>query len=333
MDPHQAIDISSNALRASITPYGGYLTRLRVAGGGDIVLAHGDQEGRITDDCHLGALVGRHAGRIRAGSFELDGWRHQLVCNATGAHLHGGRVGFGARTWDVLEVGARHLVLGLHSQDGDESYPGRLSVKARFEIVGEDALRLTLDATTTRPTLCNLTWHPYFNLAGHAGGHVGRHHVTIDADHYLPLGSDMCPTGEIAIVDHTPFDLRSSSRLGTGMVAEHPQIRLVEGYDHYFPINGEGLRRAVRLEAPDDRIAMEVWTTQAGVQFYTANTLHLRRYGKQDKTYSRYDAVCVEPQGYPDASNHPAFPDNELRPGEPYHHVTEYRFEVADRAA
>ena len=162
---------------------------------------------------------------------------------------------------------------------------------------------------------------------------MGRHRVTIDADHYLPLGSDMCPTGKIAIVDDTPFDLRSSSRLGTGMVAEHPQIRLVEGYDHYFPINGEGLRRAVRLEAPDDRIAMEVWTTQAGVQFYTANTLLLRRYGKQDKTYSRYDAVCVEPQGYPDASNHPAFPDNELRPGEPYHHVTEYRFEVADRAA
>lgn len=331
MDPHQAIDISSGALRASITPYGGYLTRLRVAGGGDIVLAHGDEEGRVTDDCHLGALVGRHAGRIRAGSFELDGWHHQLVCNATDAHLHGGIRGFGNREWDVRDVGAHHLVLGLLSEDGDENYPGRLDVEARFEVVEERTLRLTFDATTTRPTLCNLTWHPYFNLAGHAGGHVGRHRVTVDADHYLPLATDMCPTGEIASVDGTPFDLRTPSRLGTGMVAEHPQIRMVEGYDHYLIVGGEGLRRAVRLEAPDDRIAMEVWTTQPGVQFYTANSLHLRRHGKQDEQYSRYDALCIEPQGYPDASNHPTFPNNELRPGEHYHQMIEYRFEVARR--
>ena len=240
-------------------------------GGGDIVPAHGDQEGRITDDRHLGALVGRHAGRIRAGSFELDGGvtsrvqRHWRAPARWPRRLRRPRMGRSGRR--RAPPRSRPAL-----EDGEENYPGRLSVKARFEIVGEDALRLTLDATTTRPTLCNLTWHPYFNLAGHAGGHVGRHRVTIDADHYLPLGSDMCPTGKIAIVDDTPFDLRSSSRLGTGMVAEHPQIRLVEGYDHYFPINGEGLRRAVRLEAPDDRIAMEVWTTQAGVPFYTANT-------------------------------------------------------------
>lgn len=333
MDPHQPIEISGRALRASITPFGGYLTRLRVANGRDVVLAHGDPEGRITDECHLGCIIGRHAGRISGGNFELDGWHHQLPCNATDSHLHGGLTGFGAQVWDVLETGPRHLVLGLESPDGHENYPGRLTVRARIEIDEPATLRITFEAETNRPTICSLTWHPYFNLAGHAGGHVGAHRVSIDGDRYLPVGQDHCPTGELESVEGTPFDLRRPRRLNVRMVAGHPQIRLVEGFDHYYVLPGEGLRRAARVESPDERLTMEVWTTQPGLQFYTGNTLHVRRHGKQEEHYGRYDGFCLEPQGYPDASTCPRFPGNELRPGERYEQVIEYRFDVHDRSA
>ena len=332
MDPHQPIDISGSALRASVTPWGGYLTRLRVANGRDLVLAHGHPEGRELDDAHLGCIVGRNAGRIGGGRFELDGWPHQLPCNARDAHLHGGLTGFGARIWEVLEAGSRHLVLGLDSPDGHENYPGQLEVRARISIEGESTLRIVFDARTSRPTLCNLTWHPYFNLAGHAGGHIGAHRIRIEADHWVPLRNDFCPTGEILPVDDTPFDLRTPRRMNTGMVAGHAQTRLVEGFDHYFPIAGAGLRRMAFVEAPDARVTMEVWSTQAGVQFYTGNSLHLPRHGKHDERYGRHDGFCLEPQGWPDASNHRAFPGNELRPGEHYQRTIEYRFAVRGHA-
>jgi aldose 1-epimerase len=331
VDPQQAIEISGAALRASITPFGGYLTRLRVGNGRDVVLGHGNPEGRVTDDCHLGCLVGRHAGRIHAGSFELDGWHHQLPCNGEGAHLHGGRTGFGARVWEVREASARHVELGLVSEDGHENYPGTLDVRARISVVGDSTLRLDLEAWTDRATLCSLTWHPYFNLAGHAGGHVGAHRIMLEADEFLPLSTTHCPTGEVLDVTDTPFDLRRPQRMNVGMVAEHPQIRFAGGYDHYFPIRGEGLRRAARVEAPDERVVMEVWTTQPGVQFYSGNALHVRAHGKQQRAYGHYDGFCVEPHGWPDASNHRRFPSNELRPGERYAHVVEYRFEVPGR--
>ncbi|MDZ7827559.1 MAG: hypothetical protein U5R48_17905 [Gammaproteobacteria bacterium] len=214
---------------------------------------------------------------------------------------------------------------------GHENYPGTLEARARFSIVEETHLRLELTATTDRATLCNLTWHPWFNLAGHQAGHVGAHHVTIDADHYLPLARDHCPTGEVLEVTDTPFDLRAPARMQTGMVSGHPQIVLAEGYDHFFPVAGEGLRRAARVVAPDGRVAMELHTDQAGVQFYTGNGLHLPEGAKADRGYRRHEGFCLEAQGCPDASNHRAFPDNDLRPGTTYRRVIEYRFETPGR--
>jgi len=331
MDPHQAIELSSSALRASITPWGGYLTRLRVANGRDVVLAHRDEAGRKFDEQHLGCLVGRSAGRIRGGMFELDGWHHQLPCNGTDAHLHGGLTGFGACEWTPVNQTASMLELELVSPAGHENHPGTLEVRARFSIVEETRLRLELTAVTDRATLCNLTWHPYFNLAGHQAGHVGTHHVSIEADHYLPLARDHCPTGDVLEVADTPFDLRSPVRMQTGMVSGHPQIVLAEGYDHFFPIRGEGLRRAARVVAPDGRVAMELHTDQPGVQFYTGNSLHLPEGAKAERGYRRHDGFCLEAQGYPDAPNHRAFPDSDLRPRTTYRRVIEYRFETPGR--
>lgn len=328
MDPHQSIELSGPALRASITPYGGYLTRLRLRDGRDVVLAHDDPQARVFDDCHLGCLIGRHANRIRGGMFELDGWHHQLPCNGDDAHLHGGLTGFGAQIWDPVEQSASSLTLRLVSPSGHENYPGTLTVDARIWIQGDATLCLEFTATTDKPTLCNLTWHPYFNLAGHAGGHIGAHRISIDADSYLPMANDCCPVGDIVDVTGTPFDLRQPQRMNTGMIHRHGQIRLAEGYDHCFLIRGEGLRRSARVVSPDERVAMEVWQTQPGLQFYTGNSLDVPKGGKDGERYRRHDGFCLEPEGLPDASNHPGFPGNELRPGETYRQTIEYRFET-----
>jgi aldose 1-epimerase len=332
VDPHQPIDISGDALRASITPYGGYLTRLRLGNGRDVVLAHADQYGREADEQHLGCLVGRVANRLRGGMFELDGWHHQVPCNATDSHLHGGITGFHRQVWTVADQGGRHLELRLVSPAGHENYPGTLTVTARFSVEGAATLRLSMHAETDAPTPCNLTFHPYFNLAGHAGGHVGAHRIAIDASRWLPMATDLCPTGDVVAVDDTPFDLREPRRMNTGMVSSHPQIKLAEmGYDHYFLVDGEGLRRAARVDSPDGRIGLELWTDQAGLQFYTGNTLNLLKGGKQEERYRRYDGFCLEPQAWPDAPNHHHFPNFILRPGESYDWVTEYRFTVTEQ--
>lgn len=326
--PHDGIELCGPKLRASITPFGGYLTRLELADGRDVVLAHADAAVRSFDDQHLGCLVGRCANRIRAGMFELDGWHIQLPCNGIDSHLHGGLTGFGAQVWEVLEQDADRLRMQLSSPDGHENYPGKLVADARFSITGDATLRLELEAVTDKATLCNLTWHPYFHLDGHAAGPVGDHRITIDADAWLPMGNDHCPTGEIADVTDTPFDLRTATRMRSGLEAAHAQIRLAEGFDHCFLIRGEGLRRAARVESPDGRVAMEVWSTQPGLQFYTGNGLTLQKGGKDGARYRRQEGFCLEAQGLPDAPNHRHFPSAILRPGETYRQIIEYRFEV-----
>lgn len=312
---------------ASVSNWGGYLLELRPFGDRDVVLAHADDGGRRGDGLHLGCLIGRHANRIRDGAFEIDGWQHQLPCNAGNNHLHGGHAGFHQRSWRIIDRGSRALELGLRSPSGDEGYPGNLDVVARITLPAAQTLRLEFEAVTDAPTPVSLTWHPYFNLDGHASGSAGGHRIRIDADHYLPMTGEFCPSGEIALVDGTPFDLRRPVVIDEALQARHPQLVLAEGFDHCFVLRGEGLRRAARLEAPSDGLAMEVWTTQPGLQFYTANTLMLPRGGKDGARYHRLSGICLEPQGLPDAPNHPNFPSSILRPGQRYQQIIEYRFE------
>lgn len=327
LDPHEGIELRSSGLRARITPFGGYLTHLELADGRDVVLAHDHAAARSFDDQHLGCLIGRCANRIRSGMFELDGWHIQLPCNGSDSHLHGGLTGFGSQRWGVLARDAKTLRLQLRSPDGHENYPGNLVADARISIEGDTTLRLELEARTDRPTLCNLTWHPYFNLGGHAARQIGAHRILVEADGWLPMGNDLCPTGEIADVTGTPFDLRTLTPMRDGLASAHGQIRLAEGFDHCLLIRGEGLRRAARVEAPDGQVAMEVWSTQPGLQFYTGNGLTLPKGGKEGVRYRRHDGFCLEAQGLPDAPNHANFPTTMLRPGETYRQIIEYRFE------
>lgn len=319
---------SGRGLRARISNWGLYLTELRPDGRRDVVLSHADDGGRRGDGLHLGCIIGRHANRIRDGSFELDGWQHQLPCNAGNNHLHGGHAGFHQQYWEVMTREPRQAHLRLRSPNGQEGYPGNLDVDATLSLPDALSLRLELTAVTDAPTPVNLTWHPYFNLAGHASGSAGDHRIMIDADAFLPMTSEFCPSGEITKVDGTPFDLREPRTIAPLLESRHPQMVVGEGFDHCFLIRGEGLRRAARLEAADGSLAMEVWSTQIGLQFYTGNTLMLPRGAKDGARYRRLSGICLEPQGLPDAPNQDHFPSNILRPGERYHQIIEYRFEV-----
>ena len=360
-----------DSLRARISPWGLYLTHLWPDGQRDVVLGHADPDARRADRQHLGCVVGRHANRIRNSAFALDGWRHELGRNAGDHHLHGGHGGFGQQPWRLTEQAADRARFVLLSPHGQEGYPGNLQVTATLSLPAAQVLRLQLDAVTDAPTPVNLTWHPYFNLDGHKSGTAGSQRILIEADHYLPMAEDFCPTGEILAVDGTPFDLRgrdesgaepavdpatrvaaddlserptdadasgesgetatplprNAGRIEDQLSSHHPQLRLAGGFDHCFVVSGTGLRRAARLESADGQLAMEVWSTQPGIQFYTGNSLALD-HGKDGARYQARSGVCLESQGFPDAPNHAHFPSTILRPGEVYHQVIEYRFEV-----
>lgn len=315
-------------LRARISNWGGYLTELRPDGKRDVVLSHADDGARRDDRLHLGCLIGRHANRIHKGTFELDGSQHQLSRNAGNHHLHGGHAGFHQQYWEVVTREPEQVHLRLQSPNGQEGYPGNLEVVAVISRPTVRSLRLELSAVTDAPTPVNLTWHPYFNLAGHASGSIADHQIQIDADHFLPMTSELCPSGAIMAVDATPFDLRQPQTIRPLLESRHPQLLAGNGFDHCFLIRGEGLRRAARLQAPDASLTMEIWSTQVGLQFYSGNTLELPRGTKQAAYYRRRSGLCLEPQGLPDAPNHNHFPSTILRPGERYHQIIEYRFEI-----
>lgn len=278
---------------------------------------------------YFGATVGRFANRIAHGKFHLDGKEYDLCCNRAGHHLHGGSRGFDHVTWKASpwqRGGSAGVDFSYSSPDGEEGYPGNLSVKASYALNEQDELEISYEATTDAATLVNLTNHTYWNLRGAGSGDIKDHFIALYADHYLPVDADLTPTGEIAPVGGTAFDLRTEQRIGDAFDS-------VKEYDHCFVIRrtsdgitgASGQQRAARaFEATSGR-GMEIFTTQPGIQFYTSNMLP-NVIGRGGKLYSKHSALCLETEGFPDAPNHPAFPNQVLRPGERYKHSTRIRF-------
>jgi aldose 1-epimerase len=265
-----------------------------------------------------GAVFGRVANRIARGTFTLDGRRHQVTLNAGAHHIHGGRNNFSRVLWEPSPVGAAAAVeLRYVSADGEEGYPGRLTVTVRYTLTDDNTLRIEYTAATDQPTPVNLTNHAYFNLAG--AGDVLDHEVQIDADRYTVVDADLIPTGVIAPVAGTALDFRQPAALG----ARHAQLPANRRYDHNFVLNGTGggtvPRFAARVRDPASGRTMEVWTTEPGMQVYTSPL------GERPAT----DApgfYCFETQHFPDSVNHPDFPTTLLRPGATFRSTTEYRF-------
>ncbi len=302
----------------------------------DVMLGFDDLKDYVAVRRFFGATVGRYANRIANGSFELDGQRFQLATNAGAKALHGGLAGFDRKSWSVAATGdkpAPFVTLSYVSADGEEGYPGRLETKVTYSLSGGHELSVAYSAVTDRPTIVNLTNHSFFNLAGvEPGGRILDHHLTIAADSYLPVNAAGIPLGPPNPVDATPFDFRKDHRVGVRIRDLIQQIQIRQGYDHNFCLRGgvtDAPRLAARLEEPKSGRILELWTDQAGVQFYTGNFLDGTATGKFGRIYRQYDALCLEPQAWPDAPNHPDFPSARLDPGQTYRRVSRYRFSVS----
>jgi Galactose mutarotase and related enzymes len=323
---------NKNGMSADITNYGAKITRLFVPDRNnklaDIVLGFDTLEECQEKETYYGAVCGRAANRTKDGKFTIDGKEYTLAVNNGTNHLHGGLVGFNARTWDVLEAGASKLVLQLVSPDGEEGYPGTLTVKVTYEITDDNALSVHYEATTDKPTIVALTQHSYFNLKGAGEGTIKDHYLQLNADFYTILDESFSPSGEIRPVDGTPFDFREPVLVG-------------ERIDDKVYVPGWGIDNnwclsksqkgdcalAGYVYEPASGRKMEVYTTFPGMQVYTGNWIE-KQTGKEGKTYDRQDAICLEAQGFPNSANVPWFPSPVIRPDEKYDEWCVYKFSV-----
>ena len=322
---------NENGMVVKITNYGGIVTELWVPdkGGvlGDVVLGFNNLTDYMGDHPYFGCIVGRYANRIAGGKFKLDGKEYTLAKNNGNNHLHGGMKGFDKVLWKCSKQSGRDSVavrLQYESNDGEEGYPGKLSVSVTYALNNKNELRIHYEATTSKPTVVNLTHHGYFNLAGAGSGDVLKHELMINAQQYAVVNEELIPTGELRSVEGTPMDFRSPCPIGK-------RIEMVEGgYDHNYILNREdvSLTLAARVTEPVSKRVMEVWTTEPGIQLYTGNFLDGSLKGKGGKVYGKHYGFCLETQHFPDSPNQPDFPSVILRPGETYMQLTVYKFSV-----
>ncbi len=323
---------------ACVITYGAAVQALYVPGRdgevADVVLGHDTLDGYVAQRRFFGATVGRYANRIARGAFSLDGTDHRLACNNGANALHGGVEGFDRKLWAVAETTDTSVTLSRVSLDGEEGYPGTVEVRLTFSIPEPGALAMAFHATTDRATVVNLTHHGFFNLAG--GGGILDHVLSVDAARYLPVDAGAIPLGAPQPTGGTPFDFRAARRIGARIRDADEQLRLMRGYDHNLCLDG-GRTAAPRLVAtlvhPGSGRRMELLTDQPGLQVYTGNMLDGTAAGKGGRLYRQSDAVCLEPQAWPDTPNRPDYPSARLAPGDVYRHSSIYRFGVASADA
>ena len=318
---------------AKITSYGAIVTELHVPGRQgqvtNVVLGFDNLERYLQGHPAFGATIGRVANRIAGARFTLDGKEYPLAANIGPHHIHGGRVGFHQRVWQTRplppQADRAAVEFSYLSVDGEEGYPGNLTVKVTFTLTDDNELRIDYEAETDQPTPVNLTNHSYFNLAGH--GDVLGHQLEIAADHYTPSDRALIPTGEIAPVAGTPLDFTTPRTIGSRIdqLRPHPN-----GYDHNYVLNSGGgaLAFAARAVEPVSGRVLEAWTTEPGVQLFTANGFDGRIVGTGGVVYPRHAGFCLETQHFPDAINQPQFPSVVLRPGTTFRSATVFRFSV-----
>lgn len=322
---------NQNGMLARLTNYGAILTELQVPDRQgrltNVVLGFDNLERYLQGHPAFGTVVGRVANRIAHARFTLDGQEYQLAANHGTHHIHGGVRGFDKVVWESKVLPAKHNSASVQftylSPDGEEGYPGNLSVVVLYTLTDDNELRIDYHATTDQPTILNLTNHSYFNLAGH--GDVLNHELFIDADRYTVADRDLIPTGEITLVKGTPLDFTQPTRIGARIDELKPQPN---GYDHNYVLNsgGSSLALAARASEPKSGRVLEVSTTEPGVQLYTGNWLDGRIEGIGGVNYVRHGGFCLETQHFPDSVNHPEFPSTVLRPGQTFQSTTVFKF-------
>lgn len=327
---------NKNGVEATITNYGGIVISLKVPDRKgkfeDVVLGYDSLGGYETNKAYLGAIIGRYGNRIAHGKFTLDGVAYNLAHNDGDNSLHGGVQGFNKKVWEAKDVStkaAAALELTYVSKDGEEGYPGNLSVKVVYILTDQNELKIDYTAATDKDTVTNLTNHSYFNLAGAGSGDILGHEVTILADRFTPVDATLIPTGELRSVQGTPFDFRKPVAVGARINQDDQQLKFGRGYDHNWVLNSggkDGPSLAARVYEPNSGRVLEVLTTEPGIQFYTGNFLDGTIHGKGDKVYNYRSGFCLETQHFPDSPNHPKFPSTVLKPGKPYRTTTVFKF-------
>ena len=313
---------NEGSLKAAISNYGARLVTL-VYNGVNVIVSFDRLEDYFKPPVfYHGATIGRYGNRIKNGVFTLDDIVYTLPVNNGANHLHGGPKGFHNQVWEFTEQTSNSVTLHYLAQNGEEGYPGNLDVYVTFTLTQEDALEIWYRASTDAATPVNLTNHAYFNLNG--GGSALQHELQINAEKYTPVDESLIPTG-ISPVEGTAFDFRLPKKIGHNIEADEEQIRIGGGYDHNFVLQREeeGLLLAATVIGDKTGIKMETFTTEPGVQLFSAN------FPQEVLPDSFRTSFCLETQHYPDSPNQPSFPSTILEKGQEYSSKTIYKFSKA----
>lgn len=328
---------NSRGMEVDVSSFGAAIVAVRVPDRegrcADVVLGYDDYEGSRSRKYFFGNVVGRCANRIKGACFTLNGKEYQLDKNEGNNQLHGGFAGFDVKLWDCAVVESRYgqdLRLTYTSPDGEEHYPGTLNVKLTYALSEQNELILHYDAVSDADTLCNLTNHSYFNLAGHDSGSILDQEVKIYASRFTEADSESIPTGRVLPVEGTPMDFRTFHKIGERIGRDDDQLRMAGGYDHNFVLDhaaGEiGLCAEVR--DPKSGRRMTCLTDCPCVQLYTGNFLDGTQAGKNGILYQHRAGLCLETQFAPDAIHHPEWDSPVLKAGQRYERTTIYRFDA-----
>jgi len=324
-----------SGVTAQIIDYGATITSLRVPDRkgemSDVVLGYDTLQEYIDGTAYFGAIVGRYGNRIGKGQFQLDGKPYQLTINDGQNHLHGGAVGFNKVLWDATilsDSGEPSLQLQYVSPDGEEGYPGTVTLKVVYTLTAKNELRIDYEGTTDQTTILNPTHHSYFNLSGSFTRTILDHQLMIEADGFTPVDEGLIPTGEIASVANTPMDFRTATAIGERIEDQDQQLAYGKGYDHNWVLNNSNgqVRKVAELYEPASGRLMTMFTDQPGLQFYSGNFLDGTAKGKNGIAYQYRTGLCLEAQAFPDTPNKPQFPAVTLKPEQVYRQTTIYQF-------
>lgn len=297
----------------------------------DVVCGYDDPDSYLTCGGYPGALIGRFGNRIANAKFTLDGKEYNLYKNDGNNHLHGGKIGYDRRMWDVKIVSEGdepEAELSYLSPDGEEGYDGNLDIHVFYKLTKCGALSIRYVATTDKKTIVNLTNHSYFNLRGYDNGDILGHELMIDADAFSEVASDLIPTGKAINVEGTEFDFRTPKTIGRDIKGDNIQLKYGKGYDHNFILNGKGgVDLCAVAKDPESGRTMKVYTNQPCVQLYTGNCIDVTEAPYKGGSPKRlFAGFCLETQHMPDSPNHPDFTDTTLSPGETYDYTTVFAF-------
>jgi aldose 1-epimerase len=328
---------NKNGMTVKITNYGAIITSIIVPDRdgkmADVALGYDRVEDYINavDKPYFGAIVGRYGNRIANGEFKLDGETYSLLKNNGKNHLHGGAIGFDKVVWDVEDRTKNgRLKLSYLAKDGEEGYPGNLSLQVTYVLTDANQIAVDYQATTDKATPVNVTQHTYFNLKGEGEGTILDHELMLNAKQFTPVDDSLIPTGQMLDVAGTPFDFTTAKTIGRDIGQNDPQLGFGLGYDHNWVLDKGGkpksMTTAARVYEPTSGRVMEVVTSEPGIQFYCGNFLDGRLKGKSGKPYVQRGGFCLETQHYPDSPNQAHFPTTILKPGETFKSQTAFMF-------